>query len=619
MSRTDTPDDPAAQGITRTADAVERLDFNARYRRGAPLGEGGMGSVYLYEDRQIGRSIALKRMQPEAQSRPESRLRFIREARVQGQLEHPSIVPVYDLGIDERGAIYFTMKRVRGVTLEEIVEGRAGGDVAYTRRFSDRQLLSAFARVCLAVDFAHERGVVHRDLKPSNIMLGDYGEVYVLDWGVAKVRGVPDDPPSAATPTPARDAVDVTTGPDSILGTPGYIAPEELRREDARGQPTADVYALGAILHELLTGAPLHQGTFAERIRSTLEGPDARPRDALEPELAAVCARATARDHARRYPSARALHDAVEAFLDGQRDGEVRRRLAGEHAARARAAAARALRGELELDEELAERRAAMAELGRALALEPENQRALETMVQLLVQPPNAEPPAVADEMNRVIEEQLRRIARVAVTVYLGLFLYIPVLLWAGVRDSAWIIALFVFSGLAALTSAWVARSHNPRRKLVVPLICSTLAMTMTAGLFGPLVSMPAFVAINGTAYFVYTERRRRAALIAIMLLAIAVPFALELAGVLAPSYAFEDGEMRVLPRAIALSKAAAYVLLIASAATSVFMATAISVLGVDSLHAAQRRVHLFNWHLGHVLPRATKLGTRASARGTSA
>src|SRR5262249_17778837 len=118
-----------------------------------------------------------------------ARRRFLHEARVQGQLEHPSIVPVYDLDLDEQGRPFFTMKRVRGLTLERVLERLREDDPDVVKRFSNRKLLTALAQVCLRIDYAHARGVLHRDLKPGNIMLGDFGEVYVLDWGLAKVVG----------------------------------------------------------------------------------------------------------------------------------------------------------------------------------------------------------------------------------------------------------------------------------------------------------------------------------------------------------------------------------------------------------------------------------------------
>src|SRR5262245_3206725 len=179
--------------------------------------------------------------------------RFLREARIQARLEHPAIVPVYELGSDPAGQPFFAMKRLAGVTLAEIVRRP---DPPPRQR-----LLRVFADVCAAVAFAHSRGVVHRDLKPANVMLGDFGEVYVLDWGVARVldEREPEGGGGAAigAATDEIDTLDGLTRDGVVLGTPGYMAPEQVRGELGLGRP-ADVYALGAILFELLAGEPAH-------------------------------------------------------------------------------------------------------------------------------------------------------------------------------------------------------------------------------------------------------------------------------------------------------------------------------------------------------------------------
>src|SRR5262249_11894390 len=157
-----------------------------RYLPRELLGRGGMGEVRLCRDVTIGRDVALKVVRPRSGApTPVHQRRFVREARVQGQLEHPAIVPVYDAGVDPDGALYFTMKRVRGESLSDVLRALRGGDPKAAQRTSQRRLLTLFSQVCMAVQFGHEKGVVHRDLKPENLMLGDFGEVYLLDWGLA--------------------------------------------------------------------------------------------------------------------------------------------------------------------------------------------------------------------------------------------------------------------------------------------------------------------------------------------------------------------------------------------------------------------------------------------------
>src|ERR1044071_1051837 len=191
-----------------------------RYTEGALLGVGGRGKVLLAHDARIGREVAVKQLHTDRELAPEERARFLREARVQGQLEHPSIVPVYDIDRRPDGSVFFTMRRVVGRTLHSILDDLRKADVSAMSRYTQRELLTAFATVCLTIDYAHTRGVIHRDLKPANIMLGDFGEVYVLDWGLARL--VDEQGESREEPQQRLSM------PGSFLGTPLYMAPEQM-------------------------------------------------------------------------------------------------------------------------------------------------------------------------------------------------------------------------------------------------------------------------------------------------------------------------------------------------------------------------------------------------------
>ncbi|MCH9684073.1 MAG: protein kinase, partial [Deltaproteobacteria bacterium] len=298
-----------------------------RYADIGLLGRGGMGEVRLARDQYVGRKVALKVIRHGRAHRPRSRSRFMREARIQGQLEHPAVVPVYDLAQATDGRPYFTMKRVSGSTLEEILTRLRDDDPEAREAHSRRRLLEAFTRVCLAVDYVHESGVLHRDLKPSNVMLGRFGEVYLVDWGLAKLfRDDHDHDTSPEDADPIQEATtldgehDGHTAVGELMGTPGYMSPEQI---DGGGRPLderSDVYALGAILFELLTFAPLHApGPIQRKIGSTIRGADARahqrfPARDVPPELEAICVRATADEPDDRYATARALAEAVEAL-----------------------------------------------------------------------------------------------------------------------------------------------------------------------------------------------------------------------------------------------------------------------------------------------------------------
>ena len=293
--------------------------FHERYEELGTIGTGGMGEVRLYRDRAIGREVAMKIIRQSDTGSPR-RWRFVREARIQGQLEHPAVVPIYDFGVDPDGNLYFTMKRVRGVSLEEVLAALAAGDPTADRRWGRRRLLTAFSQVCLAVDFIHRRGVVHRDLKPSNVMLGDFGEVYVLDWGLVKLVGRNDTPEHGLLD--ASNAA--TTGQGSVLGTPGYMSPEQLRGEISRVDRRSDVYSLGAILFEVLARQPLHpRGQTTEKLLSVLTTDGGRPSQRLgksgprvPPALDALVERATRLAPEDRLATAGALSEAIEAYLD---------------------------------------------------------------------------------------------------------------------------------------------------------------------------------------------------------------------------------------------------------------------------------------------------------------
>jgi eukaryotic-like serine/threonine-protein kinase len=199
-----------------------------RYGAQTLIAEGGMGEVHLCRDQRVGRDVAMKVVHPRHRARRDLEVRFLREARVQGQLEHPAIVPVYDIGRDAAGNLYFTMKRVLGTTLEDVIVKLRANDPETRRQYPRHRLLAAFASLCQAVHYAHVRGVVHRDLKPSNVALGGFGEVYVLDWGLAKINEDRLDAPQMGREQAEIDGAGKTEA-GVVLGTPGYMAPEQAR------------------------------------------------------------------------------------------------------------------------------------------------------------------------------------------------------------------------------------------------------------------------------------------------------------------------------------------------------------------------------------------------------
>lgn len=280
------------------------LGKSRRYDVQDEIGAGGMGAVFRVVDTELGREVAAKTLRPELSEDPNEVNRFLDEARSTGQLEHPNIVPIHDLGVDSQGRPYFTMQLVRGETLTAIIERLQAGDAATHQHFTWARRLAIIMQVCDAIDYAHSRGVLHRDLKPDNIMIGPFGEVLVMDWGLAKREGAPTE--------------------ESITGTPAYSPPEQLQGQapDVR----SDVYGVGATLYELLTLKPPHQGpTFMDTLQAALtrsvESADAarHPIQGRVPrEVAIIVNRALERDPAARQPTVEQLKKELQDYLDGQ-------------------------------------------------------------------------------------------------------------------------------------------------------------------------------------------------------------------------------------------------------------------------------------------------------------
>ena len=281
---------------------------------------GGMGQVLVARDPALGREVALKELRPQRTGQTWAQLRFAEEARITGQLEHPNIVPVYALSQGSSSqSPFYTMKFLRGRTLA------AAATEYHTRRATGaagphdlRALLSAFVGVCNAIAYAHSRGVIHRDLKGANIHLGDYGEVIVLDWGLAKSLNR-----STTGPLPAIDATDggsrSETVAGSVLGTPAFMPPEQAEGRLDEIDERSDVYGLGAVLYEVLTGRAPFTGTNTTDILNKVLHDHPTPPRSIVPgtprALEAICLKALAKAPADRYPSAQELTDDIQRYL----------------------------------------------------------------------------------------------------------------------------------------------------------------------------------------------------------------------------------------------------------------------------------------------------------------
>lgn len=294
---------------------------------------GGMGRVLVVHDERLDRQVAMKELLTDTDYFPEPThpsprrytasmaARFIREAQVAGRLEHPSIVPVYELGESQDGHLYYTMKLVRGKTLHDALKERK--DVVERLK-----LLSHFQNLCQAIAYAHSRGVIHRDIKPSNVMLGEFGETVVLDWGIAKIKAKEDvseekirEELEALDKDATVEMEDTKTKDGMRLGTPHYMAPEQARGDIAAIDERSDVYALGSVLYEILTGKTPFSGKTTHEILQKVV--NSSPMSVFHtvsdapPELVKICEKAMQKDPALRYQSAIELADDIRHFIAG--------------------------------------------------------------------------------------------------------------------------------------------------------------------------------------------------------------------------------------------------------------------------------------------------------------
>ena len=262
--------DQHAEPTSPPALAADRQGRTGKFAIIEELNRGGMGVVLRGRDRGLHREVAIKVIRD--QDSPHQRGRFLKEAQITGQLEHPNIVPVHEFGVDASGRMFFAMKLVRGRNLAEVIEQHRSQPTVAAQEYPLVKMVGILVQVCNAIAFAHSRGVTHRDLKPGNIMLGDFGEVMLMDWGLAKVgepaaagtrsalgsphlsTGTQEEKAAESTPA-ARGRFDITVD-GAVIGTPAYMSPEQASGQISKMDNRSDVYALGAILYEILTPPP---------------------------------------------------------------------------------------------------------------------------------------------------------------------------------------------------------------------------------------------------------------------------------------------------------------------------------------------------------------------------
>ncbi len=309
--------------------AATRMRFgdvaHRRYRVLREIARGGMGKVLEVIDTDLRRPVALKVLRSEMLENRDIVERFLEEAQITGQLEHPNIVPVHEIGVDARKNLYFTMKLVEGMDLATIFQKLRDGDEETTRTYTLARLLEVFIKVCEGVHFAHSKGVIHRDLKPPNIMVGRFGEVQIMDWGIARIVGSRSGLESRrGVMTDRREEEDGgQTMVGTIVGTPTHMSPEQARGETVTLKPTSDIFSLGVILYEMLTLQLPWAGrqvklVLDQVLHSEPKPPmEAAPSRNVPPELNALVMKCLVKDPERRIQSAKELMDNLRSYIEG--------------------------------------------------------------------------------------------------------------------------------------------------------------------------------------------------------------------------------------------------------------------------------------------------------------
>ncbi|MBA2541659.1 MAG: protein kinase [Deltaproteobacteria bacterium] len=510
--------------------------LSQRFIAATEIGRGGMGVVFRCRDVELGRDVAIKVLKGVG---TELRSQLTREARLQSRLQHPSIIPVYDIERSANGNELIVMREIAGQTLRAILRKRA---------MARRGLLSALSRVCMAIDYAHTRKVVHRDLKPENVMMGEFGEVYVVDWGLA---------------------IELDAEVQSIGGTPGYTAPEQL---EGRATELSDVFSLGKILFEILDPGDLQDAP---------------------PELLAIATRACSDDAAAR-PTARELADVIDRFLDGERDLALRKQLAADAADAARAALA------------TADRRVAMREVGRALALDPDHGDARSVLRDLLTAPPAQLPPEVDEWTSRERGRAIRGAVSAASLGFILTVALLPLEAMMGVRSPGWFVTRAALAVSAIVACRLLARQARPTRAgLAVTFTLSIATISCTSLVAGPFILIPSLAVLVAASLASLGGRRWIVMTTLIGLVMIGVPFMFEYLGVVAPSYTLGD-DMVIHPRLIDLPPTLAPIYFVIKEAIIIAVVGMMLARFRDTLAAAERALAVHAWQLSQLLPSKT-------------
>lgn len=589
------PDETLPATNARTALGLALQSVPSRFDIIGHLDEGGMGEVLLAVDQPLARIVAVKRLHARLEHNLEQRARFTREVRTQSRLNHPGVVPLFEAGSNQ-GLPYFAMKRVHGRVLSEILASSRLGDEATLRSFDQHRLLHDFARLAWTVAFAHSKGVVHRDIKPSNVMLGEYGEVYLLDWGVAS------HPRGDGSPvTPLGDAPADLTDPTQALGTPAYMSPEHARG-GGEVEPSSDVFALGSILFEVLTLKRLNPGSGANEAMQLAATPtEQRARElmtaaAVAPQLQDLVLRAIAFEAPLR-PSARELAISIERFLSERIDFEDRRQRAEAKREQAVRILANAEQGNV-LE--------ALRALNHASALTPDDKDAPALLARLLLRA-DALDPRYREDLNARLQVHRTDAVRWSVRAMLPIGVFAGLLVWfAGGLKLAILPAMVSFLLLAGWLTRASKQARVPDWHYYVSGPLGALAAASLAVVAGPFALPPLGVLAHFPLLFMNSraDRRMRAIQIAIALAAIYVPFGLQLAGIIPSTYHTENGAFVITP--IGLEVSSTKLWLFVAGGSLILTSATLVLLGrlSQQMERAQRKLFAQRWVLSRMVPR---------------
>jgi serine/threonine-protein kinase len=570
--------DPPLPGGAAPSDALSTgAVFARRYRLVRRMSAGAMADLYEAEHVNTRRRVALKVLHPEVMEDPTAVERFRREATACADIDSEHIVGVIDSDVDPgTGRPFLVMEYLHGRDLAQYIAETWGASAP----IPTSQTLLLLRQVASALDKVHAAGIVHRDLKPANLFLvtPDDGppRVKIVDFGVAKL-------------------VRERSGSEGErIGTPLYMAPEQLDGDSVSVDGRADVFALGAILYEVVSLRRLRETAMDVRTGRVRRVSSVVPD--VSPELDAICAKATARDPADRYPTARALAEAIESYLDGDQNEALRRELAMQHVTRARDLFARASTAQARVE--------ALREALRAMALDPQNQEAQKLLLAAVTNVPDAIPPEAQESYRHATDGARLRLLRVTGPLWLTWLVVVPLAMVAGVRD--WRpLALGAASSFVGACLAWYSARQGvcSTRRVVLLGACAAVTVGASACFLGPFVMPPLCGSTAAVVAALYARPTERRAVTGMVALAVLAAFAVELLGLVSPAWSFRQDQLTLFARVVVLPERMTVWFLLYMSVSFVVLPAVLVGRVRDAAARTERREFMQAWMVRKLFP----------------